>query len=163
MSWSRTVVVLCLCFALSGCAGLVGKTRRAMREPGERLLDLPEEVVADYGCGERTLPHLEVERSEVNPKRVQAGAALNHRIVYALCPTEVTEVVAGTLTTQVRYKGRIVMRDEDTAFEFKPGRWSVDTFVRLPEDAETGVYALEVSFHEGNVRLEESITFGVDG
>jgi hypothetical protein len=158
-------IALLLCVLLSGCAGSqwMGKTRRAMREPGQRLIDLPDRVTHDYGCGERSLPHLEVEHTEINPNRVEAGARLNHRIVYALCPTAATEVVKGVLITQVRFKGRIVMRDDDPSFEFKPGRWSVDTFVRLPADAETGVYALEVLFHEGNVRLDESLIFGVDG
>jgi hypothetical protein len=134
-----------------------------MRDPGERLVDLPDRVARDYECAERALPHLELERNEINPTRVRAGAALNHRIVYALCPKAATEVVTGTLTTQVRFKGRIVMQERVPGFEFKPGRWSVDTFVRLPNDAETGVYALEIRFEEGNVRLAESLTFGVDG
>jgi hypothetical protein len=162
---TRWIIPLVLCLLLSGCATSqwLGKTRRALRDPGERLIDLPDQVAGDYGCAERTLPYLEVERNEVNPRRVEAGAALNHRIVYALCPRTATEVVSGTLTTQVRFKGRVVMRDRVAGFEFKPGRWSVDTFVRLPEDAETGVYALEIRFHRGGVRVDESLTFGVDG
>ena len=157
-------IALALCLLLNGCASqLVGKTRRALREPGERLLDLPERVASDYACATKLLPHLELERNEINPKRVRAGSELNHRIVYAMCPRASTEVVAGTFTTQVRFKGRIVMRDDVAGFEFKPGRWSVDTFVRLPEDAEKGVYALEIRFDEGNVHVDESLTFGVDG
>lgn len=161
----ETWIALLLCFALSGCAGSqwLGKTRRALRDPGEKLVDLPDRVAQDYGCAERALPHLELERNEINPTRVRAGAALNHRIVYALCPVATTEVVTGTLTTQVRFKGRVVMRDRVPGFEFKPGRWRVDTFVRLPEDAETGVYALEIRFDDGSVSLTESLTFGVDG
>lgn len=158
-------IAILLCVVLSGCAGSqwVGKTRRAIRDPGERLVDLPDRVAKDYECASRPLPYLELERNEVNPTRVRAGAALNHRIVYALCPTATTEVVTGTLTTQVRFKGRVVMREQVPGFEFKPGRWSVDTFVRLPDDAETGVYALEIRFNEGSVSLAESLTFGVDG
>ena len=74
-----------------------------------------------------------------------------------------TEVVTGTLTTQVRFKGAVVLRDLIPDFEFKPGRWSVDTFMRLPDSAETGVYALEIHFEEGSVQVDESLTFGVDG
>jgi len=160
----RALAIL-LCAVLSGCAGSqwLGKTRRAMRDPGEHLVDLPDQVAREYECDHRALPHLELERNEINPTRVRPGDALNHRIVYALCPTAATEVLSGTLTTQVRFKGRIVMRDRVPGYEFKPGRWRVDTFVRLPEDAETGVYALEIRFEEGNVRLAESLTFGVDG
>ncbi len=62
----------------------------------------------------------------------------------------------------MRFKGEVVLIDRVAGFEIKPGRWSVDSSVRLPETAETGVYALEVHFHEGTVRLDESLTFGVD-
>ena len=114
----RRALVLLLCVSLLGCAGVVGKARRAMREPGERLLDLPDAVARDYECGERDLPHFELERNEINPKRIQAGSALNHRIVYALCPREATEVVSGTLVTQVRFKGQVVLRDETPGLRF---------------------------------------------
>lgn len=153
---------LLLGLAPCGCAQWMGEARRALREPGEHLIDLPERVAKDYSCDDLPLPHLEVEHSEINPTKVHPGDTINHRMVYALCPEATTDVVTGTLITQVRFKGHIVMRDQSPGFEFKPGRWSVDTFVRLPKDAETGIYALEIRFHEGNVNVDESLTFGVD-
>jgi hypothetical protein len=162
---TRRGLVLVLCLALSGCASTqwVGKARRAMRQPGERLLALPDQVASDYDCTERALPYFELERNEINPTRIQPGSELNHRIVYALCPRHTTEVVTGTLTTRVRFKGEVMLHHRNPGFEFKPGRWSVDTFVRLPESAESGIYALEIQFQRGGIRLEESLTFGVDG
>ncbi len=158
------LVVLCLiCLANLACATWVGHARRVIREPGQKLLDLPEEVEEYYACAGRDLPHLELERNELNPNRIQPGGELNHRIVYALCPRRSTEVVTGTLTTQVRFRGRVVVRERVPDFEFKPGRWSVDSFVKLPEAAEAGIYALEIRFEGGPVRLAESLTFGVDG
>jgi hypothetical protein len=160
----RRILALVLCVMLSGCASsqLVGRMRRASRDPGQKLLDLPDKVEKHYACKERVLPWFKLERNEINPKRVEPGGQINHRIEYALCPKNATAVVTGTLTTRVRFKGEIVLLDEIPDFEIKPGRWRVDAFVRLPENAEPGVYALELHFAEGNVRLNQSLTFGVD-
>jgi hypothetical protein len=161
----RRTLALVLCVMLSGCASsqLVGRMRRASRDPGQMLLDLPDKVEKRYACKERVLPWFKLERNEINPKRVEPGSQLNHRIEYALCPKSATAVVTGTLTTRVRFKGQVVKLEEIPDFEFKPGRWRVDAFVRLPESAEPGVYALEIHFAEGNVRINQSLTFGVDG
>lgn len=162
---ARTALLVCLCLSVLGCASSqwAGRAKRALREPGEHLLDLPERVAADYGCAERALPYFELERNEINPNRIRAGGELNHRIVYALCPRSSTEVVSGELTTRVRFKGAVLLTERIPGFEFKPGRWSVDAFVRLPKAAEKGVYALEIRFEKGPVHLDESLTFGVDG
>ncbi len=160
----HAVSLLLLCTLVSGCATThwLGVARRAVREPGQRLLDLPEPVAQKYGCGKRKLPHFELEQNEINPNRIHPGGQINHRIVYALCPRRPTEVVTGTLVTRVRFKGRIVLRDRIPDFELKPGRWSVDAFLRLPESAESGVYALEIHFERDHIRFDESLTFGVD-
>jgi hypothetical protein len=161
----RRTLALVLCVMLSGCASsqLVGRMRRASREQGEKLLDLPDKVEKRYACRERVLPWFKLERNEINPQRVEPGSRLNHRIEYSLCPKSATAVVTGTLTTRVRFKGEVVLLEEISGFEFKPGRWRVDSFVVLPPEAEPGVYALEVHFAEGNVLLNQSLTFGVDG
>jgi len=147
-----------------GCAPsqLVGNARRAFRDPGEHLVALPQEIADEYDCGTRPLPHFQLERNEVNPVRVRAGAEFNHRMVYALCPTAPTAVVPGKLTTRIVFKGRDLVVDSIPDFEIKPGRWIVDAFVRLPESAETGVYALEIGFASEAIRFDESVTFGVD-
>ena len=147
-----------------GCAPSqwLGSARRAFREPGEHLVALPQEIADEYDCGTRPLPHFQLERNEVNPVRVRAGAEFNHRIVYALCPTAPTAVVPGELTTRIVFKGRDLVVDSIPDFEIKPGRWIVDAFVRLPESAETGVYALEIGFASEAIRFAESVTFGVE-
>lgn len=145
-----------------GCANTLGKLRRAIREPGEKLVALPDDVSDEYECAERRLPFFALERHELNPLRLRAGAEFNHRMVYALCPAHPTEVVSGTLVTRIRFKGRVIVRERLANFELKPGRWIVDAFVRLPDDAEVGVYALEVVFEGGPVRMNERITFGVE-
>ena len=160
----RLVVVALAAVLFLGCASSqwMGSARRAMRSPGERLVALPEEVAAEHGCGERSLPHFSLERNEVNPKRVRAGDELNHRMVYAMCPARPTEVIEGTLVTRFRHKGRVLRSDPLSNFEIKPGRWSVDAFIRVPPGAETGVYALEIAFRSSTLRFEESLEFGVD-
>lgn len=154
-------LALLLLFA-EGCSHTLGQIRRAVREPGEKLVALPEDVSRDYECEARHLPYFQLERHELNPMRLEAGAEFNHRMVYSLCPAKPTEVVSGTLTTRIRFKGRVIVSDRVRGFELKPGRWIVDAFVRLPDDAEMGIYALEVVFQSRSVKMDERITFGVE-
>ena len=145
----------------AGCTA-VGIARRALREPGATLLTLPDDVADKYECSSRRLPYFVFEKQEVNPKRVYAGDEFNHRFVYALCPRRATEVVTGTLRTRIRYKDRVIVQDEDEEFELQPGRWAVDSFVRLPDAASVGVYAIELEFTSRRVKFEHEATFGVD-
>ncbi len=145
-----------------GCAQWVGSMRRAMRAPGERLVDLPDRVARDYDCDERSLPFFQLEAHQVNPIRVNPGTEFNHHVVYVLCPVAPTEVVTGRLVTRIRFKGEAQVIEEVAGYEMKPGRWAVDAFVRLPGDAESGVYALELVFESEPIQLEERITFGVE-
>jgi len=158
----RLRALLLLAVLLPGCAGTLGKLRRAWRTPGEKLAALPDEVGRQYDCEHNRLPFFTLERNEINPNRVEAGAEFNHRMVYALCPRRATEVVTGTFTTQILFRGRILVRDRIPDFELKPGRWVLDSFVRLPEDAETGIYALEIRFRSAKVHLDKSLVFGVE-
>ena len=158
----RALLILVLCLGL-GCAGPMGQLRRAIREPGEKLVALPDEVAIDYACETRHLPFVTIERNEINPQQLRPGAEFNHRLIYALCPVRATRVVEGTLRTRIRFKDRVIVQDQVEDFELKPGRWVVDAFVRLPEKAEPGVYALELEFVGPRVELAESLTFGVDG
>jgi hypothetical protein len=142
----------------------VGKLRRAMRDPGQELVDLPAKVERQYDCKEKKLPFFRLERNELNPRRVQPGGELNHRIVYAMCPESPTEVIQGTLVTRIRFKGRPILDETLDPFEIKPGRWIVDAFIALPESAEEGVYALELRFttESAEIEIDEAVTFGVD-
>lgn len=146
---------------VTGCTA-VGMARRALREPGAKLMSLPDEVAADYACTSRRLPYFVFERQEVNPDRVSAGAEFNHRFVYALCPRKATEVIEGTLRTRIRYRDRIIAQDKDEGFSLQPGRWAVDSFVRLPDDAGIGIYSLELEFKSRRVKFRHEATFGVD-
>ncbi len=152
-------LLACL-WLVTGCT-TVGWARRALREPGLKLMALPDDVAAQYECGSRRLPYFVFERQEVNPSRVAAGEEFNHRFVYALCPRNATEVVEGTLRTRIRYKDRVIAQDKEE-FELQPGRWAVDSFVRLPDDAGVGIYSLELDFTSRRVKFKREATFGVD-
>ena len=159
-----TTLAVWVALGVAGCAPshFLGSARRALREPCEHLVALPQEIADEYDCATRPLPHFQLERNEVNPVRVRAGAEFNHRIVYVLCPTSPTAVVPGRFTTRIVFKGRDLVVESIPNFEIKPGRWIVDAFVRLPENAETGVYALEIGFSSKTIQFDESVTFGVE-
>jgi hypothetical protein len=142
----------------------VGQLRRALREPGQELVDLPAKVERQYDCEEKKLPFFRLEKNELNPSRVRPGGELNHRIVYAMCPEHPTEVIKGALVTRIRFKGEPIASETLDPFEIKPGRWIVDAFITLPESAEEGVYALELRFTSktSEIEIDEGLTFGVD-
>ena len=142
----------------------VGKIRCAVREPGQELVDLPGKVERQYDCDDKKLPFFRLEKNELNPIRVRPGGEFNHRMVYAMCPRNPTEVVVGTLVTRIRFKGKPIVTETLEPFELKPGRWIVDAFIALPESAEVGVYALELRFTSDNseIQIDEGIIFGVD-
>ena len=160
---TATVAAMAVVFLVvsTGCIA-VGLARRALRTPGSTMIALPDEVAARYACESRRLPYFVFEKQEVNPDRVHPGDEFNHRFVYALCPREATVTTRGVLRTRIRYKGRVLLQDKDDAFELQPGRWAVDSFIRLPDDARPGVYALELEFTSRRIRFEHSATFGVD-
>ncbi|RIK91076.1 MAG: hypothetical protein DCC71_25265 [Proteobacteria bacterium] len=167
MGDSKALIACALAAALAlGCqAGraLTGHAQRMLRSPGEKLAALPERVAEQYDCERSPRPFFKLERNEVVPERVAAGAAINHRFVYALCAARPTDVVRGALETRIVHEGGTVVRDRDPAYALKPGRWIVDATVEIPEAARAGVYAIEVSFQSRAVRFREERTFAVVG
>ncbi len=158
---AAVAALLVLLVLLPGCNTL-GMARRTFREPGPKLIDLPAKVALQHDCATRRLPYFVFEGQEVNPDRLIAGEEFNHRFVYALCPRKATEVVKGSLRTRIRYKDRIIVQDKDDGFELQPGRWAVDSFIRLPDDATLGIYSIEIDFKGRHVKFRHEATFGVD-
>lgn len=158
---ARPLALLALVLSLGAGCTAVGMAKRALREPGPKLLSLPDDVIDEYECESRRLPYFVFEKQEVNPPRVHPGEEFNHRFVYALCPRRPTEVVKGTLRTRIRYKDRAILQDKEE-FELQPGRWAIDSFVRLPDGAKPGIYSLELEFDSRRVDFSNEATFGVD-
>ncbi len=159
--WLRVALAALVLVAL-GCASVAGRVRKSFREPGEHFEAFPEEVWKQYECEGRKLPFFKLERIELVPRKLRAGDEFNHRIVYALCPEHSSEVLAGTLQTRILFRGQAVVRETDPAYEFKPGRWIVDAFVSVPEQAEPGIYSMELAFEGAALSFEESQTFLVE-
>ena len=145
-----------------GCQTMVGQVQRSLRSPGEKLASVPDEVWSQYDCAAQSLPLFKLEDAQLVPDRVVAGENVNHRMVYALCPTEPTTVIEGALQTRIMHKGRPVRHETDAHYEIKPGRWVVDTFIRIPREAESGIYSVEVQFESANVSFREERSFAVE-
>jgi len=142
--------------ALSGCAFL----KLQWREPGHRNRDLPEQVAVEYHCDKRPLPFFRFERNELVPQRVEAGGEFNQRLVYVLCPDRPTAVIPGRLRTRILFEGDTILEDV-VEEKLRPGRWVLDSFIRLPEDAEPGVYAMDVRFESSAGGLHDRVDFVV--
>ena len=145
-----------------GCASTLSALKLRFREPGERLQTFPEKVWEQYKCGQRKLPFLEIEDLELSPRHLKPGDEFNQRLIYVLCPATASGVVTGRLDTRILYRGKPVVRQHDSSYDLKPGRWVVDTFVRLPKNAGAGVYAFELKFKGGKLRFEKTLSFAVD-
>jgi len=158
----KRLVALTVAILLCGCASLRWSMTKALRDPGEQLRSFPEEVWDEYDCEDQRRPFFIMEESALIPPRVKPKRDFNHRMIYAMCPLRPTEVVAGTLSTRIRFRGKPIVRDTMASYELRPGRWVVDAFVSLPEDAEPGVYAYEVQFESATIEFEERLTFIVE-
>jgi hypothetical protein len=158
--WAR-LAGIALLLLVSGCASFLGTVQKSLRSPGERFQAFPEEVWQEYDCDNRELPYFRIEKVQLVPRKLRAGDEFNHRIVYALCPAAPTAVVSGTLHTRILFRGRAVVSERDR-YEFKPGRWVVDAFVRVPEQAERGIYSMELDFESASLRFEDRYTFLVE-
>ena len=131
-----------------GCAQL----DLLLREPGEQIVTMPTLVAAQYKCSKRRLPFLKLEKSQLEPDRMPPGSRINHRFTYVMCPSKLSEVIEGTLYTQIHYKGKAVYTKKIRR-EMLPGRWVVDAFIQLPDQAAPGVYALETRFESRKGRF----------
>ena len=63
---------------------------------------------------------------------------------------------------RVLYRGKPVLQ-ESTPHELMPGRWVLDSFIALPEDAEPGLYAMDISFRSRHGHLNDRVDFVVKG
>jgi len=140
-----------------GCVQLQLK----LREPGERNAGFPDEIADEYHCEKRPLPFVHVEEDELLPERLSPGDEFNHRMQYVMCPKDDTDVLSGRMVTRILYKGKPIL-NESVARDLQPGRWVVDSFVKLPSDATPGIYALETEFKSKRGGFSSRATFLVE-
>jgi len=162
MGHPKRIILLAVLLSVTGCASLRWSVTRTLRDPGAKLLDFPEVVWDEYDCENQPRPFFIMEVNELVPPRVEPKEEFNHRMVYAMCPVRRTEVVTGNLSTRVRFKGEPIVRELVTPYELRPGRWVVDAFVTLPEDAKPGIYSYEFGFESSAVNFDEHLTFVVE-
>ena len=153
-------VLLSLCCA--ACASLPAPLDRPFRSAGQKLVDFPESVAAEFVCPEQKLPWFKLEKVEIWPKRVRPGGEVGHRMVYVLCTAGPTEVVTGRLEMRILHRGKSIGSVPEPGFELSPGRWIVDVFVTVPPEASDGLYALELDFKGSALHFAESKTFAVE-
>ena len=159
MGHSKVVALLLIAGLFTGCSSMRWTFQKAFREEGTENRALPDLVWEEYDCETQKRPFFIVEENEIVPPRVKPGGEFNHRMVYVMCPPGPTDVVSGRLSTRIRFKGLPIVHSTEDAYEILPGRWVVDAFVEIPENAEPGVYAYEVAFSGRGLRFEKILTF----
>jgi hypothetical protein len=150
-------VIVCLALIL-GCAQL----KVQFRKKGERILEFPALVAKEYKCASRKLPFIQVEETELIPHRIKPGGRVNLRYVYVMCPSRISEIIQGKLYTRIHFRGKTIYNDVVQS-ELQPGRWVVDSFIRLPTRLDSGMYALEARFESRKGRFRVHSDFLVDG
>ncbi len=148
---------IALCVLLTGCATITMK----LRKPGVHHVSFVNEVAAEYNCADRKLPFFRIETNELLPSHPKRGGELSHRLVYVLCPSVPTESIDGKLTTRILHKARPLKTDE-IPFSIEEGRWVMNTFITLPESAESGAYALDVRFRSKKGNLIATAPFVIE-
>jgi hypothetical protein len=161
LGYRKKLAVLAALTLCTGCGAARWSVVKQFRSPGEKLDAFPEQVWDEYDCESQQRPFFVVEQNELTPQKVAAGGNFGHRWVYVMCPTVPTGVVEGKLATRIHFRGQPIVQQVDSHFEIKPGRWTVDAFVHLPDEAEAGVYAYELEYESEPLLFKKSLTFVV--
>ncbi len=106
-------------------------------KPGENLLSLYNDIAGSEEC--KNTKGLRIVKDIVRPSVVEKGEKLNHHMVYVVCSAD---PVKGKLYRIIKREGKVIMQDY-TPQEFKPGKWSIDVFVVIPQGAPSGSYSFE--------------------
>jgi hypothetical protein len=157
--FSGVLVVFSL--TLSSCA-VAQDIIVSRRKAGEQMVHTPQKTQEKYGCAPYRQAMLQLEEVQVLPDVVTPGKEINQRIRYAFCPMTPSGILKGSITRVVLFKGKEVFRDS-TNYEFKPGTWTVDVFIGIPQEAGSGVYALDVALRYEKQLLKRSNSFIVKG
>jgi hypothetical protein len=138
------------------CSVLLGACAE-VRRPGEMLSSDPQKVWFEQGCSSRNLPFLRLDANELRPATVRPGQVLDHRFVYSLCLPVGRTGLSGVLRTRV-YRGRdLILSDSVPNFRVKPGRWTVDANIHVPQGAAEGLYMVRLDFAAGAVSFDGSV------
>lgn len=129
-------------------------------QPGERMVASPDKTAQQYPCSPQLGVILTVEKVEAVPVAIMSGEEVNHHLQYAMCNPRPSQPVVGRITRTLLFRGTPLFRDI-TLYEFKPGTWTVDAFIRVPAGAESGVYAIETVLEGGPKTVQRVCSFTV--
>lgn len=134
---------------------------KAPRTPGPSMIDPPERVWTEYRCASRALPFTLLQSQVLQPTRIAPNSEINQRFVYVVCPARGLNGVRGALTRRVLYRGNAIWTDNEPDYELQGGRWSVDLFLTIPDNAESGYYEFEVAFETNRLVFRDRKGFNV--
>lgn len=135
---------------------LQGRIQKVMRtQPGERMMASPDKTAKQYPCSPQLGIILVVEEVEAVPVAIRPGEEVNHHLEYAMCNPDPSRPVVGRIIRTLLFRGTPIFRDI-TPYEFKPGTWAVDAFIRVPASAESGVYTIKTVLRGGQKPCKES-------
>jgi hypothetical protein len=129
-------------------------------DPGEHLVLGKESVQSQYNCARQKLPFVVIEQNEIQPRKLHPGEELQHHFVYVMCPSGTLATVQGKLERRIYFKGKRIFYDAGN-FAFRPGKWSVDAFIKVPSHTEPGTYHFELFFGSKGMTVKESLDFVV--
>lgn len=146
-------LIISLTLFLSGC-GPVGQNlaenlqrlTTSCRKPGDDLIEHPNAVWQKNDCATQTLPFIKLDGLSIRPDSSTAGSTICQRFIYSLCPAEPAQVVRGNLTNRVYFNSKVLTANTKRNFKLKPGRWKVDSLIKIPPNISPGVYYIEIEF-----------------
>lgn len=143
----KKVLSFLLFLSLTGCTAATTRINeihqnfvKSFRDPGEENVSSAKEVYRSDRCESS---RFSLEYIQVIPETVSPGEEVNQRLTYAFCSQDFDEKTDGLITRTIIFRGSSQFRDV-TYFTYKPGKWNVDVFVEIPENAEKGRYRFEV-------------------
>jgi hypothetical protein len=153
---TRLIPLFLFACALAGCLNFQQQIVSAARQPGQQVTTTPERLWKEGVCQQSGRPFVRVESLEIVPQKVKAGARVNYRIVYSMCPaSKFSEILNARVDRKLFYKGQVVATNVKEDLEIRAGRWAVDSFFTLPAATPLGVYALEVAVEPSTGRTQK--------
>ena len=154
----------CLQF-VAGCALSARELRdeilkRTRTQAGEKMVASPDQTARQYPCTPQLGFTLAVEEVEAVPETARPGEEVNHHLRYALCNPDPSRTIAGRIVRILLFRGAPLSRDI-TPYEFKPGTWEIDVFIRVPLDADSGVYGIQTVLEAGPKTIQRVCSFAV--
>jgi hypothetical protein len=130
--------------------------------PGERLILDKESVQSQYNCAQKKLPFIVIESHAIQPQKLRPEEELHHHFVYTMCPSRTVQTLQGTLERRISFQGKRIFYDAGN-FAFKPGKWDVHAFIKVPPQAAPGTYHFKLLFDRKAVTFQspQDIAFTV--